>query len=73
MPRKKKKRCMPIRLKFSPRVDTTSERVAYVVLNAGRPNGKGKESYCVDCGLEVCYPETLYNYGRCEECHAAHV
>ena len=40
MPRKKKKRCMPISIKFSRRVDTTSERAAYVVLNAGRPNGK---------------------------------
>ena len=64
---------MPIRLKFSPRVDTTSERTAQVMLNAGRPNGKGQESYCVDYGLEVCYPETLYNYRRCEESPAAHI
>ena len=43
------------------------------MLNAGRPNGKGQESYCVDYGLEVCSPETLYNYRRCEESPAAHI
>ena len=29
------------------------------------------EYRCATCHREVHYPETLYNDGRCEECHAS--
>ena len=75
MPRKKKERGRPMTLRYAPRIDATPEQIAHRVLNAGRPKGKvaAREYRCVDCGREVNYPETLYNDGRCEGCHAAAV
>ena len=54
-----------------PRIDASPEAIANVVLNAGRPKGpvSGKAYYCVDCERKVSYPETLYQDGRCEQCH----
>ena len=54
-----------------PRIDALPEAIANVVLNAGCPKGpvSGKAYYCVDCGRQVSYPETLYQDGRCEQCH----
>ena len=54
-----------------PRIDASPEAIANVVLNAYRPFGtaSGKAYYCVDCERQVSYPETLYQDGRCEQCH----
>ena len=73
MPRKKKEMGRPMEQGYPPRIDATPEQIAHRVLNAGRPKGKVKaRNYrCADCGRRVAYPETLYNDGRCEECHAA--
>ena len=59
--------------KYPPRIDATPEEIARVVLNAGRPieQIKEREYGCRGCEREVNYPETLYNDGRCPECHAA--
>ena len=36
--------------------------------NAG---AEGPEYRCTDCKKAVHYPDTLYQDGRCETCHAA--
>ncbi len=72
MPRKKKELGRPVR-GYPPRIDATPEQLARVLLNAGRSTKpiKGNKVYrCVDCDRAVYYPETLYNDGRCPECHA---
>ena len=59
--------------KYPPRIDATPEELVRVLLNSGPPKGsvKGLDYPCVKCGREVAYPETLYNYGRCEGCQEA--
>lgn len=72
MPRKKKERGRPVR-GYPPRIDATPEQLAEVLLRAGRPTKPVDDSRvyrCVDCKRAVYYPETLYNDGRCPECHA---
>ena len=57
-----------------PRIAASSpEKIARRVLNAGRPKEpvSGKLFFCADCKRQVAFPETLYNDGQCEECHAA--
>ena len=72
MPRKKKQMGRPGRA-YPPRIDATPERIAHMVLNAGRPKGpiKAKDYFCRDCKRQVAYPDTLYNDHRCGECHQA--
>ena len=68
----KKERGRPTQLKYPPRIDATPEEIAHVVLNAGRPPKgpvKAMEYHCAECKRQVSYPETLYNDGRCAECH----
>ena len=57
--------------KYPPRIDATPEEIARVVLKGGRPTGrvKSRTYRCGACGRAVYYPETLYNDGRCPECH----
>ncbi len=72
MARGRKPMGRPARL-LPPLIDATPEELAHAVLNAGRPKGPvvARDYFCVDCARQVAYPETLYNDGRCEECHAA--
>ena len=73
MPRQKKPLGRPMEKAYPPRIDATPEKIARVVLNAGRPKGPGKslDYRCGVCERKVVYPETLYNDGLCSECHTA--
>ena len=76
MPRRKKERGRPVTRRLPPRIDATPEQLAQALF--GLPvnhqwrfeQDGGAEYRCVACNREVYYPETLYNDGRCEECHA---
>ena len=75
MPRRKKERGRPVTRRLPPRIDATPEQIAAALFrrpanHQGRyeRNG-GAEYHCAACHREVHYPETLYNDGRCEECH----
>ncbi len=73
MPRKKKERGRPV-LGYTPRIDATPDQLAEVLLRVGRPTepiDDSKVYWCVVCKRDVYYPDTLYNDGRCPECHAA--
>ena len=75
MPRKKKERGRPMKRLYPPRIDAAPETIAHIVLNAKRPARFGDapkrtEYRCRDCDRQVAYPETLYEDGRCESCHA---
>ena len=73
MPRKKKERGRPVR-GYLPRIDATPDQLAEVLLRVGRPTepiDDSKVYRCVVCKRDVYYPDTLYNDGRCPECHAA--
>ena len=73
MPRTKKQRGRPAR-PLPPRIDTTPEELARVVLAAGRPTKAVDDSNvyrCMACGRPVQWPEMLYNDGQCEGCQAA--
>ena len=76
MPRRKKERGRPMKRLYPPRIDAAPEVIANVVLNAKSParfgtEPKRTEYRCRDCDRQVAYPETLYEDGRCESCHAA--
>ena len=78
MPRRKKERGRPMRRKYPPRIDAAPEVIAKAVLTAKSParfgaEPKRTEYRCADCDRQVAYPETLYEDGRCEQCHAARV
>ena len=75
MPRRKRERGWPGSRRLPPRIDATSEQIAAAIFGmpANHPwqyerNG-GAKYHCAACRREVHYPETLYNDGRCEECH----
>ena len=77
MPRKtKKQKGRPAR-KLPPLIDATPERMAQAMFALPADyqwqyEKQGVAVYlCVDCGVEVSYPETLYSDGQCEGCHAA--
>jgi hypothetical protein len=59
-----------------PRIDATPEEMAKAMFRLPADyqwqyEQDGGTTYrCADCGREVSYPETLYNDGLCEECHA---
>ena len=72
MPRKKKPMGRPSTKILPPRIAASSpEKIARRVLNAGRPKGPviNKFFFCADCKRQVAFPKTLYDDGRCEECH----
>ena len=76
MSRRKKERGRPLKRPYPPRIDASPEEIANVVLNAKRAPRFGSEPKrteyrCADCGQQVYYPETLYQDGRCESCHAS--
>ena len=67
MPRKRKERGRPAR-PLPPRIDATAEEIAQVFLRTPPPGPEIDESRvyrCLDCGLEVHYPDILYQDGRC--------
>ena len=69
----KKPRGRPVKKGYPPRVDATPEEIARAVLKGGLLTGrvKSRTYRCGACGREVQYPETLYNDGRCPQCHAS--
>ncbi len=75
MPRKKKEMGRPSK-PLPPRVNATPEQLAQVFLALPanyewKYITEGPPGYrCVDCERAISYPETLYDDGRCEECHA---
>ena len=74
MPRRKKERGRPMERRYPPRIDAPPEEIARVVLGAKSParfgaEPKQTEYRCKDCGQRVHYPETLYQDGRCAQCH----
>ena len=77
MPRRKKKeRGRPLERRYPPRIDAKPGEIAAAVLNAKSPPRFGSapkqsEYRCRDCDRLVEYPETLYQDGRCEQCHTA--
>ena len=75
MPRRKKERGRPVTRRLPPRIDAPPEQIAQAMFrlpanHRGRyeRNG-GAEYHCAAGQREVHYPETLYNDGRCQECH----
>ena len=79
MPKRKKERGRPMKRPYPSRVDATPEAMAQAMFampadhqweypNAG---AEGPEYRCTDCKKAVHYPDTLYQDGRCETCHAA--
>ena len=71
MPRKAKKELGRPALGYPPRIDATPERIAGVVLRAGRPTKpvRSKTHRCADCRKLVRYPDTFHEDGRCSKCH----
>ena len=72
MSRRKRERGRPLKRRYPPRIDATPERIAQAMFaSPPRLDVKADTEYrCVDCRREVNYPETLYDDGRCEACHA---
>ena len=70
--RKKKVMGRPPKKVLPPRIDAPPEMVANVVLNAGRPKGQVQDRryHCADCKRPVAWPETLFDGGKCSECHS---
>lgn len=77
MPRRKKERGQPAGNRPPPRIDATPEQIAQAMFRLPANHqwrfeqDGGAEYRCAACHREVYYPETLYNDGRCEKCHAA--
>lgn len=76
MSRRKKERGRPVTHRLPPRIDATPEQLAQAMFSLPANHHlqfeqDGEAEYrCATCNREVYYPETLYNDGRCEECHA---
>ncbi|MCY4623605.1 MAG: hypothetical protein OXC99_01145 [Chloroflexi bacterium] len=66
-----KTRGRPLGRTYPPRINATPEEIAARVLGA-KPNPvlKVRAYHCAVCERVVAYPETLYEDGRCETCHA---
>ena len=76
MPKRKKERGRPMEHKYPPRIDATAEEIAQAMFSVPADRDweylKSEPEYrCVDCDKAVNYPDTLYQDGRCETCHAA--
>ena len=66
-----KTRGRPLGRTYPPRIDATPEDIAHVLLNAKPARVIEMRTYhCAVCERAVAYPETLYDDGRCETCHA---
>ena len=53
-------------------MDITPEQLTHKVLGSGKPDQKGPEGKaycCISCGKEVAYPDTLFDDGKCQQCH----
>ena len=74
MPRNKKARGRPAR-PLPPRVEATPEVIAKAMFSLPADyewqyeKDGGTLYRCVDCERVVSYPETLYDDGRCANCH----
>ena len=70
--KKKRERGRPMQLRYPPRIDASPEDIARVVLRADLSvvDGATPEYRCQACGEAVHYPDTLYEDGRCADCHA---
>ena len=67
----KRKRGRPART-LPPRIDATPEELAERFMQMKPPGPKvdfSKVFRCAECKRKVEWPETLYNDGKCEECH----
>ena len=72
MPKRKKERGRPLERKYPPRIDATAEEIAQAMFNTPPSTELEVREYrCADCARVVNYPDTLYQDGRCETCHAA--
>ena len=73
MLRPKKERGRPLEKPYPPRIDATPEQLAQAFFGSSQDTPKRSMSAyrCTVCRREVHYPETLYNDGRCQGCHAA--
>ena len=73
MPRPKKERGRPLEKPYPPRIDATPEQLAQAFFSGPQDTlSRSMPDYrCAVCRREVHYPESLYNDGRCEGCHAA--
>ena len=72
MPRKKPEKGRPLGRKYPPKIDASPEEIAKVFFST-TPNNENLMSRaytCTQCGREVVYPETLFDGGLCEACHA---
>ena len=69
MVRSSKPRGRPAR-PLAPRIDATAEEVARFVLSKPPPNVDLQEQAytCLTCKRPVCFPDVLYEDGRCEGC-----
>ena len=71
MPRQKKARGRPPK-PLPPRIDATPEALAEAFFRTPPPGPKvdlKKVYQCGECERVVVFPETLYNDGKCEQCH----
>ena len=74
-----KERGRPAKRGYPPRIDATPEEIAQAMFRvpSGRRweylEGQAPVYRCKDCDQEVNYPDTLYNDGRCEDCHSVAV
>ena len=76
--REKKERGRPLKKRYPPRVDATPEDMAQAMFSLPADHKweyqeNEPEYRCVDCKQAVHYPDTLYQDGRCESCHAISV
>ena len=67
----KGKRGRPART-LPPRIDATPEEIAERFMQMKPPGPKvdlAKVYRCANCERKAAWPETLYDDGKCEECH----
>ena len=52
------------------RIDASPEETVRAFFRSTPVAGTAKREYrCEDCGRQVCYPETLYDDGKCSDCY----
>ena len=60
----------PVKRTLPPRIDASPEEIARAFFRSTPVARTAKREYrCEDCGRQVCYPETLYDDGKCPDCH----
>ncbi|MCY3627180.1 MAG: hypothetical protein OXG88_06020 [Gammaproteobacteria bacterium] len=66
-----KGRGRPVKHTPPPRIDATPEEIARAFFQSSSKVKTTKREYsCGDCGRKVSYPETLYEDGKCSDCHS---